>query len=1151
MLHSFYILKHNLKGVLKFWVSLICGLVMFYNNGQAQFQTFEWARYGGGSGQEKGDFVGTDAGANAYVAGRFEMVTDFDPGAGVVNLTPAGLGDIFIMKSDATGNLVWANRIGSTGDEYITAMAVDPGGNIYLAIGFGGTIDVDPGAGVASFTQPAFANGVVLVKLNFNGVFVWAKQFGQASQSINISALDFDLNYNLIVAGEFFSNVDINFDAAVLTFNLAAGAFCDTYIMEVSAAGAFTWAKQLRTTSALATITDSNYPQAITVDDLDNIIITGWLRGAMDLDPGPGTVTANANTNDGVYIAKYSNVGNYVWGGVIVSAAPGLWPRDIKTDAYENVYVAMYSFGGTIDFDITAGVSNMNTVNGVPCLLKLNSAGAFTWSKTFSQNAWSSFISIDVSQGATPYLMMATGFRYSKDIDPNAGVVTVIATPEYFGGLSDDEALVLKLSANGDYVDHAIFNGPKAETIYDMVLTPGSNFIVTGSFSGVADFDPGAAVNQKICKGAEDIFTVRLNLVLDHVWSHSIGSNGVLTANCLAKTVTTKTVAGGSAVGSSQLNFNSAIANKNAMISSTSISGYSGLSTYEFGGPGNDEITAVCQDTGGNIFIAGTFEQTANLAKNRFDTPQNFTSAGGKDIFIIKYNKTFQTVWVKRIGNVNSEEVSAIAVKGNSVYLTGAYKGTVDFNPNAGTLNLTSASNTFDIFVMKLDTAGAFGWAKSIGSGTAYDIGNGITVDASNNVLVTGYYSGTADFDPNAGTLNYTSVGVADIFVLKLTSAGNLVWAKSIGGGLDDVGVDVITDPAGNVYHTGYFKFNADFDPGPGVYTLATSGGLTNNDGYIQKLDPNGNHLWTGHLKGTGNDQPSAITIDKINNVYVSGTFAGTIDMNPFISQTQNLTAAGSTDGFVLSLRVADSTCWFYNIGGALADNAQGIAVDSLFYVYTVGNFSGAVDFDPFPPTFSITANGAPMDMFTLKLGQVSPLPIELLSFTAKPVENKVVRCDWVTASEIDNDYFTIERSKNGIEFETAGITDGAGNSNYQLSYAFTDTEPYRGLSYYRLKQTDFDGRSSYSEIVAVMLTDKNSLIGVPNPASNEFTVYFDSGMEYDFTLTDMNGRVVFEKQEITSGYSIDTSPFASGMYQVKLSNEKVEPMYMKLVIKR
>ncbi|MBK7390040.1 MAG: SBBP repeat-containing protein [Bacteroidetes bacterium] len=122
--------------------------------------------------------------------------------------------------------------------------------------------------------------------------------------------------------------------------------------------------------------------------------------------------------------------------------------------------------------------------------------------------------------------------------------------------------------------------------------------------------------------------------------------------------------------------------------------------------------------------------------------------------------------------------------------------------------------------MLKLDTAGDSVGLKQLVPQRPNDIGNGITVDPSNNVLVTGYYSGTADFDPNAGTLNYTSVGVADIFVLKLSSAGNLLWAKSIGSGLDDVGTDIITDNIGNVYHTGHFKFNADFDPGPGIYTL-------------------------------------------------------------------------------------------------------------------------------------------------------------------------------------------------------------------------------------------------------------------------------------------------------------------------------------------
>lgn len=1151
MLHSVYILKHNFKGSHKFWVSLICGLLMFSNNSQAQFQTFEWARFGKGSGKEVGSFVGTDASASVYVAGSYEITTDFNPGAAVNNLAGIDQGDIFVMKSDLNGNFLWAVRIASSGWEYVDAMVVDPAGNIYLGISFGGTLDVDPGAGVVNIVQPAFANGTVLLKLNTNGGYVWSKQFGAASQSMNIQALDLDINNNVIVAGEFFNSVDINFDAPVLTFTVLTGAFSDTFIMEVSAAGAFTWAKQLRTTSTLPTITDSNYPEAVVVDDLDNIIVTGWLRGDMDVDPGAATVAVNANTNGAIYVVKLSSTGTFVWGGGVIGTPAGLWPQDIKTDAYENVYVAMYSFGGNVDFDIGAGTSLMNTVNGVPCILKLSSAGAFVWSKTFPQNAWYPEINLEVSQGATTYVLMATSFRYTKDIDPNAGVVSVTATPPYYGTLSEDEGLILKLTANGDYYDHCVLAGPDKEIIYDIAIGLGSVLYLTGEFMQTVDFDGSAATSYKTSKGAEDIFTLRLNLNLDHIWSHSIGSAGVVANLSSAKYISTQLFAGGYSLGSSARGILWGFQNKNAMISLTNSTGGGGISSYEFGGPGDDEVTSVCRDAQGNKYITGTFEQTANFAKSHIDADINRTSAGGKDIFIMKMNNSNQVVWVKRIGGTYDEEVSAITVKDNMIYLTGNYKGTVDFNPNSGTFNMVSAGNTSDIFVLKLDTTGVISWAKTIGSATAYDIGNGITVDNANNVLVTGYYSGTADFDPNAGVFNMTSYAIADIFVLKLTSAGNFVWAKSIGSASDDVGVDIITDNSNNVYHTGYFKFTADFDPGPGIYNLTTSGGATNNDGYIQKLDPNGNHLWTGHLKGTGNDKPSRITKDIAENIYVSGVFGGTIDMNPFISQTQNITSNGLNDGFILSLRVADSTCWFYNIGGAGNDEIVSVAVDSLFNVYASGNFSTTVDFDPFPPTFYITANGSPMDMFTLKLGQVSPLPIELLSFTAKPVVNKVVRCDWVTASEIDNDYFTIERSKNGIDFETAGITDGAGNSNYQLSYAFTDTDPYRGLSYYRLKQTDFDGRSSYSEIVAVMLTAKNSLIGIPNPASNEFTVYFDSEMAYDFTLTDMNGRVVFEKQEITSGYSIDTSPFASGMYQVKLSNEKVEPMYMKLVIKR
>jgi hypothetical protein len=106
--------------------------------------------------------------------------------------------------------------------------------------------------------------------------------------------------------------------------------------------------------------------------------------------------------------------------------------------------------------------------------------------------------------------------------------------------------------------------------------------------------------------------------------------------------------------------------------------------------------------------------------------------------------------------------------------VTGYYQGTVDFNPGAGTSNLISAGS-LDAFVLKMDTAGNFTWAKSIG-GVSSDLGNDITVDASGNVITTGTFNATADFDPSAATFNLTSAGAIDAFIVKLNSSGNFSW---------------------------------------------------------------------------------------------------------------------------------------------------------------------------------------------------------------------------------------------------------------------------------------------------------------------------------------------------------------------------------------
>src|SRR5690606_38659659 len=111
-------------------------------------------------------------------------------------------------------------------------------------------------------------------------------------------------------------------------------------------------------------------------------------------------------------------------------------------------------------------------------------------------------------------------------------------------------------------------------------------------------------------------------------------------------------------------------------------------------------------------------------------------------------------------------------------------------------------------------------------------------------------------------------------------------------------------------------------------------------------------------------------------------------------------------------------------------------------------------------------------------------LPIQLLSFTAKPIDNKEVLTQWTTATETNNDFFTVERSVDALNFKEIGTVNGAGNSNNAIKYRFSDKNPFAGTSYYRLKQTDFDGKFSYSEIESVFIS--NSRLAINSIYKNE-----------------------------------------------------------------
>lgn len=177
----------------------------------------------------------------------------------------------------------------------------------------------------------------------------------------------------------------------------------------------------------------------------------------------------------------------------------------------------------------------------------------------------------------------------------------------------------------------------------------------------------------------------------------------------------------------------------------------------------------------------------------------------------------------------------------------------------------------------------------------------------------------------------------------------------------------------------------------------------------------------------------------------------------------------------------------------------------------------------------------------------VIPLPIELLVFTAQLNERREVDLNWATATEINNDYFTVERSRDLVTYEVVGTQPGAGNSNHPLSYSDVDLKPYAGISYYRLKQTDYDGSYKYFAPVSINL-EGNAVFDVtvfPNPSDWDDTYAVISGISGEtltWQLETITGQRIWHFVQQTNGseslqWKLPLPTLAGGIYLLNVSS--------------
>jgi hypothetical protein len=618
-------------------------------------------------------------------------------------------------------------------------------------------------------------------------------------------------------------------------------------------------------------------------------------------------------------------------------------------------------------------------------------------------------------------------------------------------------------------------------TTYDITYDAAGNVYTTGSFSGTVDFDPSplGVFNITANTSSPNIFILKLNASGQFVWAKSFVPAIDDTVNWGSTIVVdlSGNVYTGGAFSTTFLSF---------------------------------EVGIVDFDPGPGVFNLNTDDFglfAANSYLSKLDASGNF-------------------VWAIKMVSTSENGFSIGLDNTGNVYAASSFSGTKDFNPSAlGVFNMTS-EGSLDGYILKLNASGNFVWAKQIG-GSDNDKIYGLTLDGTNNVLTSGSFRGTADFNPSTlGVYNLTSVDEDDAFISKLNSSGNFVWAKSISGMDYQTAENINVDEFGSVITTGRFGGTTDFDPSPGgVYNLSPIGGVANN--FISKLDENGNFTWAKQFSGI--TMGPYLSLDVLGQIYFSGNYEDDFDCDPGPG-TYMVTNAGGSDYFTLRLNADGIFDWAFKTGSTGQDFAQAIAVDASNNVYTTGKFSGSVDFNPGPSVFNLTGGNS----FVTKLHQsIIPLPISLSLFTATCDDNEVL-IEWTTVSETNNKDFTIERSIDGIHFSPLKSIEGYGNNLENRNYHFTDHHPLNGNNFYRLKQTDFDGNFSYSKVIKTHCRDDDNVFSVyPNPSiDGRINIILSN----DAVVTVMNalGKTIY-RQSFPLGQHVINLSTDSGMYFIKV----------------
>jgi len=869
---------------------------------------YGWTRTIGGSSIDYGMGITVDSFNNIYTTGFFAGSIDFDPTTGVDNRSSGAGYDAFITKLLPDGSYGWSEIIGGNGNNYGYAIAIDAADNIYLSGQFSGLVDFDNGPGLAKHTS----NGgfdVFVTKLQADRSHLWTQVFGGATADDYSYGIAVDDLENVYLTGTFVGSVDFDSDAVNSDLHTSNGK-TDAYLVKFNADGTYGWA---RTHGG----SENDYGFTVAIDSVGHVLMGGGFAQTVDFDPGTGNDSHTAKfytapaMNSGVastdiYLTRYKNDGRYDWTyvpeqgtsrhdmlrSIAVTSDGGFY---LVGDFNYSAYSYAYDSYRNIDFDPDPAVFEWHTAS------RYNDVFVSRWVSHPDTDGDGVMDSLDAFPNDPTEWRDADGDGIGNHADPDDDNDGLTDLYEISVGLNPLSAGDGEYDADGDGLSN----------LQELQLT-GTNRLVTDT-----DGD-----------GMSDGFEVTYGLdPLD-------GSDGALDSD-----------------GDGLSNLDEFYRNSDPTVNDAALSYdlfYGGTSII--GGAYHDYVGDIAVDDSGNIYLTGFFREPVDFDPGVGVDLQY--SLGNYSQFVTRLNADGSYGWTRVFNDdAGSSMASSIAVDAaGNVYIGSRYDGTEDFDPGVG-VDLHTAMELYDGYLMKLNSDGSYGWTQSF-SGPLFTYVKSIDLDANGNIYLTGSFRGIMDFDPGVGIDEHKGrVGYQagdNLFVTMINADGSYGWTRTVqstGRGIS--GNHLKVDAYGNIFVAGVFYQSADFDPTSGEDIQVASNDSHYHDTYLMQLLPNGDYGWARVFGSSGvYEAVNDLNINDQGAVYITGAFSGTVDFDP-TEGVESFSTNTYPDAYLSKYNADGRYQWTRKFGGGSADYGYSVVTGQQGEVFVGGAFKSTVDFNP------------------------------------------------------------------------------------------------------------------------------------------------------------------------------------------------------------